>query len=69
MIIVMVVLGQEVCACHAVRKALLVVLCIHTGPDAAQVPIACTTKGKQLMVKRKWGWLAMNGDLCSVHSE
>ena len=53
MIVVMVVLGQEVCACHAVRQALLVVLCIHAGPDAAQIPIACTTKGKQIAI-REW---------------
>ncbi len=58
MIVVMVVLGQEVCASHAVWQALLVVLCIHAGPDAAQVPIACTIKGKQLMVKREWGLIS-----------
>ncbi len=63
MIVVMVVLGQEVCASHAVWQALLIVLCVHTGPDAAQVPIACTTKSKQLMVTHGWCMCKQNGDL------
>lgn len=46
MIVVMVIFGQEVCASHAVWQALLVVLCIHAGPDAAQVSIACTVNGE-----------------------
>jgi hypothetical protein len=57
MIVVMVVLGQEVCASHAVRQILLVVLGIQAGPDAAQIPIACTTKGKQI-VTREWCMLS-----------
>ena len=42
MVIVMMVLGQEICSSHTVWQVFLIVLCIHTGPDATQVSIACS---------------------------
>ena len=46
LVVVVVVLGQEVCALEAVWKVLLKVLSIHTGPHTAQIPIPYVTPSK-----------------------
>ena len=47
MVVMMMVLLEEVCSCDGLWQVLLKMLCVHAGPDTAQVPIACTPASTQ----------------------